>query len=124
MMISTARTGRCRPAHDASAKCDPHRISHQRPATSGPDTGSGHSGRSGPSVVETMARARAANMSAREDHSGHSHGVRCAVAPTAPPAATRSRGQPSQYMPDCGPQRERVATLITVEMTGNCGAGD
>ena len=36
MMISTARTGRCRPAHDASAKCDPHRIGHQRTAASGP----------------------------------------------------------------------------------------
>jgi len=68
-------------------------------------------------------RVRAANE-AREDHSGNSHGAAIAVAPTAPPTAAMVQGETTPKLPDSGPQRERVATLIIVEMTRNCGAGD
>ena len=82
----TARMGRCRLAHDALAKCDPHPAGHAGKATSGPDLALVTPAGRDRLFVETMARAHAAD-DACGDHPEHSTGCpdkhRAPIAPTA-----------------------------------------
>src|SRR3954451_14738232 len=100
-MTSTARTGRCGPAHHAPTKCDPYPVGHMGTATSGPRPAPVTPAGEDRLFVETMARAHAANV-ACEDQPENSlrlgsivspaSDIGSAQAPIAPPAATGPGG--------------------------------
>lgn len=75
----------------------------------------------GPLFFETMA---AHTPHACEDHSGNSHGVTSAMAPTAPPTAAGLRDNHANYACEAGCSASVEQTLTIVEMTTDCRAAD
>lgn len=121
MWTRTARPDRC--GAGACRRRSAISTQHHGKAASGPDLTPATPADRGPSVPETMV-AHAPRNDMRATTTPGTHTALHAPWLRPPRRPPHGPGGNHANLPDSGPQRERVATLIIVETTRNCGAGD